>query len=511
MINQSITIFVVSVLVSLFAFWLGYTIRKIIGQRKRGTIEEDLRRKTEQGRKERDRIIERAKQQAQRIIEETEKEKQQAVEKINKEREYFLQHTQNLSEKDELLTKKEQQLVSREDSCSQWENKLKVLKAKILQKLEEVSGLTQKEAKEELLVRVEQESKQDILTRLRKLEAEGKEHFKEKAMEIASLAIQKYAPTQVDDLTTTTISLPNEDIKGRIIGKSGRNIRAFEKEAGVELMIDEAPQTVVISAFNPIRRRIAQIALERLIDDGRIQPARIERVLEKAKEEVKEQMRKAGEAAAFKVGLVDLPPKLIELLGRLRFRTSYGQNVLLHSIEVAMLAKTMAEEIGANSYVAKKGGLFHDIGKAVDEQIEGSHVEIGIRILEKFNAEPEIITAMKSHHEDYPYESVEAILVQTADAISSSRPGARRESSEEFLKRLKDLENIAKSIPGVKDCYAIEAGREIRVLVKPENVDDFQSRKIAKEIVDRIQSDLTYPGEIKVNVIRESRIVEYAR
>jgi len=509
--EQAILILLISLSFSFLGFFFGYLLRKAIGRRRQGTIEEDLSRKLEQGKKEKERMLTRAKQQAQKIVQEAEKIKQQEEIKATQEREYFLRHTQDLNEKDTLLSKKEQQLAGQEEEYRRWEEKLKSGKEKILQKLEEVSGLTEKEAKEELLRRIEQESKQELLTRFRKLEAEGKERYREKAVEIASLAIQKYAPSQVEDLTTTTISLPNEEIKGRIIGKSGRNIRAFEKVSGVELIIDEAPQTVVISAFNPLRRRVAQVALEKLIDDGRIQPARIERVLEKAKEEVKEQVRQAGEAAIYKVGLVDLPPKLVELLGRLRFRTSYGQNVLLHSIEVAMLAKTMAEEIGANSAIAKKAGLLHDIGKAVDEQIEGSHVEIGIKILEKFNIEPEVITAMKSHHEDYPYESVEAILIQTADALSSSRPGARRESSEEFLKRLEDLENIAKSIKGVKDCYAIEAGREIRVLVKPEAVDDFQARKIAKEIVDQVQSDLTYPGEIKVNVIRESRIVEYAR
>jgi ribonuclease Y len=509
--EKGILILIVSLLTSFLGFWIGYYIRKIIGQKKKGTVEENLRRKIEQGRKEREKILEKAKQQAEKIIREAEIAGKQEEEKAVKEREDVLSRTHSLNEKDSLLTRKDQQLAEREGKLKEWEDKLKILKTKILQKLEEISGLTEKEAKEELLTKVELKVKQDILTRLRKLEAEGRERFRAKAIEIVSLAIQKYAPSQVEDLTTTTISLSNEEIKGRIIGKNGRNIRAFEKAAGVELMIDEAPQTVVISAFNPIRRKIAQIALEKLIDDGRIQPARIEREVEKAKEQVKEQIKKAGEAAVYKVGLVDLPSRLVELLGRLRFRTSYGQNVLLHSIETAMLAKTMAEEIGVDGYIAKKAGLFHDIGKAVDDQIEGSHVEIGIKILEKFNVEPAVVIGMKSHHEDYPYESVEAILVQTADAISSSRPGARRESSEEFLKRLTDLEKIANSIPGVKTCYAIEAGREVRVLVKPEAVDDFQARKIAQEVVNRIQSDLTYPGEIKVSVIRESRIVEYAR
>jgi len=312
-------------------------------------------------------------------------------------------------------------------------------------------------------------------------------------------------------MTTSTISLPNDEIKGRIIGKEGWNIRTLEKLTGVELVVDETPETVVISGFDPIRREIAKISLEKLIKDGRIQPARIEEKIEEAKKEINLQIKEAGEAAVYDLGLVGLDPRLIHLLGRLKFRTSYGQNVLLHSIEVAYLAQALAEEIGANSLVCKKGGLLHDIGKAVDQQIEGSHVDIGIRILEKFGESQEIISAIKSHHQEYPAESIEAILVQVADQISGARPGARKDTLENYLKRLSDLENIASAFPGVEKAWALQAGREIRVFVKPEEIDDLAAKKLARDIANRIQEELRYPGEIKVNVIRETRVIEYAK
>ncbi len=509
--EQGILILTIGIISSFFGIWLGYLIRKAVGQRKRGTIEEALRRKAEQGRKEREKILERARQQAAKIVIEGEKKRKRDEENIVQEKELFLRQTNSLNEKDSLLTKKEQQIEDRAEQLKAEKNQLKELREMILQKLEEVSGLSEKEAKQELLERVEQDSKQDLLAHIRKLETEGKERYQERAKEIMATAIQKYALPQVEELTTSTISLPDEEIKGRIIGKNGRNIRTFEKAAGVEVLVDEAPGSATISAFNPIRRRIAQLALEKLIEDGRIQPARIERVLKKAKEEIKEQIEKAGQAAVYKAEIIDIHPKLIELLGRLHFRTSYGQNVLLHSLETAFLAEGLAQEIGANREVAKKAGLLHDIGKAIDRQVEGSHVEIGIKLLERFKVEPAVITAMKSHHEDYPYESVEAVLVQIADAISSSRPGARKESLAEFLKRLESLEEIAKSIKGVQDCYAIEAGREIRILVRPEEVSDLAMRQIARQVAKEVQEGLTYPGEIKVNVIRETRAVEYAR
>jgi ribonucrease Y len=317
--------------------------------------------------------------------------------------------------------------------------------------------------------------------------------------------------SQVQEVSTTTVPLPSEDMKGKIIGKEGRNIRALERAAGVEIIVDETPEAVVISGFDPLRRHIAKVALERLMKDGRIHPARVEEEVEKVQAEIEQQIKEAGEAAVFDVGIVGLDPKLVQLLGRLKFRTSYGQNVLLHSIEVSHLAGALAAEVGVSVSIAKKAGLFHDIGKALDHQVEGSHVDIGMRILEKFGAEKEVIDAMKSHHEQYPYESIEAVLVQAADAISAARPGARKDSLENYLKRIAELENVANSFEGIEKSYAIQAGREIRVFVKSEKVDDITAQKLAKDIANRIEEDLKYPGEIKVTLIRENRFVEYAR
>jgi len=305
--------------------------------------------------------------------------------------------------------------------------------------------------------------------------------------------------------------LPSEDIKGRIIGKEGRNIRTLENLTGTEIIVDETPETVVISGFDPVRRQIAKVALEKLIQDGRIQPSRIEEQVKVAEAEIVKQIKEAGETAVFDTGIIGFDPKLVQLLGRLRYRTSFGQNVLLHSIEVAHLAAALADEIGADSLVCKKAGLLHDIGKAVDHQVEGSHVDIGIKILEKFGVEKEVIAAMKSHHEEYPPESLEAILVQTADQISGARPGARKDTLENYLKRLGELENIALSFQGVDKAWALQAGREIRIFVRPEEIDDLSARKLAKDIAKRIQEELKYPGEIKVNVIRETRVIEYAK
>jgi ribonuclease Y len=312
-------------------------------------------------------------------------------------------------------------------------------------------------------------------------------------------------------LTTTTVALPSDEIKGRIIGKEGRNIKTLEKLTGVEIIVDETPEAVVISGFDPVRRQIAKNALEKLIQDGRIQPARIEEMVLKAEKEIAQQIKEAGERTVYDVGILDLDPKIIQLLGRLRFRTSYGQSVLLHSIEVAYLSGALASELNANVKIARKAGLLHDIGKSVDHQIQGSHVDIGIKILEKFKVEKEVIDAMKAHHEEYPAETIEAVIVQVADQISGARPGARKDTLENYLKRLEDLEGIALTFSGVQKAYAIQAGRELRVFVRPEEIDDFESKKLARDIANKVQEELRYPGEIKVIVIRENRIIEYAR
>ncbi|MFC1663776.1 ribonuclease Y [Patescibacteria group bacterium] len=377
--------------------------------------------------------------------------------------------------------------------------------------LERISDLSKKEAKRELLKNLERDNQIEILERMKKLEREGLERYEKKAKELLTLAIQKFALSQAQEITTTVVNLPSDEIKGRIIGKEGRNIKTLEKLTGVEIIVDETPEAVIISGFDPIRRQIAKTALEKLIQDGRIQPARIEEKVEEAEKEINSQTKEAGELSCYELKIFGFDPKLIQLLGRLKFRSSFGQNVLLHSMEVAYLASTLASEIGANASVCKKAGLLHDIGKVVTQQVEGSHVDIGIKILEKFNVEKEVISAMKSHHEEYPYESLEAIIIQAADQISGARPGARKDTLENYLKRLGELEAIANSFSGVEKAYAIQAGREIRVFVKPGEIDDFGSKKLARQIADRIQEELNYPGEIKVNVIRENRVIEYAK
>jgi len=508
--NQLIPLLVGIVALGIGAI-LGYYARQSIAKKQIGTLEERIQKRISQTRKETELILGDARQKASQILEAAKREE-------NQRRQELLQTERSLLKRENVLDEKLSDCEIREKEFREKVEKLKKIKEGLeslreesLKNLERISKFSKEEAKKELLDAAEKEYQKEILERMKKLEAEGWQRFEKKAKEILALAIQKTAVSQSQELTTSTVALPNEEIKGRIIGKEGRNIRALEKLTGVEIVVDEAPETVVISAFDPIRRQIAKTALEKLIHDGRIQPARIEEMVQIAQSEINSQIKEAGEAAIYDTGLVGFDPRLVQLLGRLRFRTSYGQNVLLHSIEVAHLASALASELGANSRVAKKAGLLHDVGKAVDHQIEGSHADIGIKILEKFKIEPEVIVAMKSHHEEYPYETLEAIIVQTADAISGSRPGARKDTIENYLKRLGDLENIATSFAGVEKAYAIQAGREIRVFVKPEEIDDLRAKKLAREIADRIQEELRYPGEIKVNVIRESRVIEYAK
>jgi len=490
---------------------LGYYARQSIAKKQVGTIEEKLQKKISQAKEESGAIVTQAKEKALKILQTAKKDEDKRQRELFKRERFLLKRENVLEEKLSNLGKREHDFRQKVEKLKKIKESLEGLKKESLEKLEKISRLSKKEAKEELLQNVEKEYQKDILERMRKLEKEGQEAYEKKAKEILALSIQKCAISQAQEATTSTLALPSDEIKGRIIGREGRNIRTLEKLTGVEIVVDETPETVVISGFDPIRREIAKNALEKLIQDGRIQPARIEEMVKKAEKELRSQIKEAGERALYETGIVGLDPKIVQLLGRLRFRTSYGQNVLLHSIEVAHLSSALASEIGANPSVCKKAGLLHDIGKAVDHQIEGSHTEIGIKILERFGVEKEVIDAMKSHHEEYPYESLEAIIVQVADQISGARPGARKDTLENYLKKLGDLENIATSFPGVKKAWALQAGREIRVFVKPEEIDDLGSRKLAREIADKIQEELRYPGEIKVNVIRENRMVEYAK
>lgn len=490
---------------------LGYYARQTIAKRKVGTLEAKIQKKISQAKQESQAILTEAKEKAQEILEKVKKEEEKRRRELSKTEHFLLKKESILENRFLSLEKKEKEFRQKVGELKKIKEEVEKLRAQALKNLERIANLSQKEAKEELLENLEKEYQRDILERMRKLEAEGIERFTKRAKELLALAIQKCAISQAQEITTTTVTLPNDEIKGRIIGKEGRNIRTLEKLTGTEIVIDETPEIVTISAFDPVRRQIAKTALEKLIQDGRIQPARIEEMIELAKSEIASQIKEAGETAVYEVGIIDLDPKLVKLLGRLHFRTSYGQNVLLHSLEVAHLASALAAELGANAKIAKKAGLLHDIGKTVDHQIEGSHTDIGIKILEKFGLEKEIIDAMKSHHEEYPYESLEALIVQVADQISGARPGARKDTLENYLKRLEDLEKIALEFAGVEKAWALQAGREIRVFVKPEEVDDLGIKKIAKEIARRIQEELKYPGEIKVNVIRENRVVEYAK
>lgn len=490
---------------------LGYLARQSIARRKAGTLEAELQRKINEAKSQSHFIITEAKKKAGRILERTQEETNRAREETLKTEEFLRKKGNVLAEKELFLEKRGQELNKRVEELREAKELIKSYREEAVTKLERIAGLSREEARKELFDDLEKEYQKEIFERTKKLEREGEERFNSRAKEILAFAIQKCAVSQAQEITATTVVLPNEDIKGRIIGKEGRNIRTLEKLTGTEILIDETPEIAVISGFSPIRRQIARVALERLIKDGRIQPARIEKEVEKAKEEITSQAKTIGEQAVFETGVLGLEPKIIELLGRLSFRTSYGQNVLLHSVEVSHLSGALAAEVKADVGLCKRAGLLHDVGKSVDHQIEGSHVDIGIKILEKFGEKNEVIAAMKSHHGDYEPESLEAVLVQVADQISGARPGARKETLEDYIKKIENLEKIAASFSGVESTYAISAGRELRVFVRPEEVDDIQAQKLAKAIASRIHEELKYPGEIKVTLIREKRIIEYAK
>ena len=491
--------------------FLGYLARQTIAKKQLGTVESKLNKMIEEAKQEAKETLFKAKDKAVQIIEEVEKQERERKMQLLKMEERLEKREENLDRKTEEAERKIQDLTEKVEKVKQIKQELEGFGQKQRENLERISGLSQEDAKKELLDLIEKEHQQVLLERIKKLEDEGRQDLEKKARNIITLAMQRYAASQAAEISTTAVELPSDDLKGRIIGKEGRNIKTLEKLTGVEVIVDDTPGAIVISGFDPIRRQIAKLTLEKLISDGRIQPARIEETVEKAKEEIGAKIQEAGEAAVYDTGVAGLDPKLIKILGRLRFRTSYGQNVLLHSVEVAHLAAAIASEIGADASLVKKAGLLHDIGKAIDHEIQGSHTEIGKMILEKFNISPDIIKAVVAHHEEYPHESIESVIVQVADAISGARPGARKDTLEAYLKRLEELEKIANSFEGVEKTFAIQAGREIRVFVQPEKLDDLAARKLARQIADRIQEELKYPGEIKVNVIRETRMIEYAR
>ena len=485
----------------------GYVSRHYVAKFRRDTIEEELEEK----------ILE-AKKKSREILDGAEDKAKILRDDLQKSEERILKQEDRLDKREQDLMKRDEQLVKEIDSIRNKSKELEKIKEifeekqKTLSKeFEKVAGMTRDEASAILLRKIALESEQDINSRLLKLSRDGEEKYLEKARDILASSIHRLANNDVASFTTSTVAIEDSEIKGKIIGKEGRNIKTFERLSGVELLVDEMPNAIVVSCFDPVRRAIAVNALEMLIKDGRIQPVKIEELIEKAKKEIGTFMKKKGEEAVFACGILSIPEALIPIIGRLYFRTSYGQNVLDHSIEMAHIAGMLASELGADVNVAKTGSLLHDIGKAVDHEIQGTHVEIGRKILMKYGIDEKVILAMQSHHEEYPYETIESVIVQVADAISGGRPGARRDTVDRYIKRLEDLEAIALAFTGIEKVYALQAGREVRVFVTPSLVSDIQARDLARNIAIRIEQEIRFPGEIKINVIRESRVIEFAR
>jgi ribonuclease Y len=490
---------------------LGYVLRLLIALGQRGSLELEVKQKMLEAKERANRVLEDAEDRARKLEEERILPLKEREEKIAKLTERINKREEFLDERERALAIDLEEVKNRENEVANLKRDAEKLRDERRQELVRVGRLSEKDAKTALLKDLEDSHEESVLARLQKLAANGREQLEEKSRAILLAAVHRMAGAVNSEVMTLSVTIPSEEVKGKIIGKEGRNIKAFERATGVDVIIDDAPDKITLSSFDPLRRHIAKLALESLIEDGRIQPAKIEEAVEKAKAEVAEAIKQKGEQAAYEVGVIGLDPRLVALLGRLHFRTSYGQNVLQHSIEMAHIAGMLASELGADSDVAKAGALLHDIGKAVDHEVEGTHVEIGRRILEKFGVAKPVIQAMQSHHEEYPYETPESMIVQAADALSAGRPGARRDTVERYLERLTDLERIARGYEGVEKVYAISAGREIRIFVNPGKVSDLAMHRMARDIAERVQQELKYPGEIKVNVIRENRVVEFAR
>ncbi|MBR2744239.1 MAG: ribonuclease Y [Clostridia bacterium] len=507
-----IAIFLISAVVF---FFIGFVVRKKIAESKLEGAEAEAKRILESAKKEAEtkkkEEIFKAKEEIMNSRKELDDEIKERRSEVQLQERRILQKEENLENKLEQLEQREQNLQKKDSEVEAKRTEIEDIIAKQTEELQRISRLSVDEAKQYLLAEVEKSIVTEKADIIRKLDEEAREKAQKNAQEVIGYAIQKCAADHTSETTVSIVSLPNDDMKGRIIGREGRNIKTLETLTGIDLIIDDTPEAVVISGFDPLRREVAKIALEKLLDDGRIHPAKIEEMVEKAKEEVSAIIKEEGERAVMEAGVIGLHPDLVKLLGKLKYRTSYGQNVLNHSIEVSNLARIMADELGLDTKVARRAGLLHDIGKALDHDMEGTHVEIGVEVLKKYKETPVVINAVEAHHGDVEPQSIEAILVQAADAISASRPGARRETLENYIKRLQNLEGIADSFEGVEKSFAIQAGREIRVLVKPEKVSDDQMIVMSRDIAKRIEDEMEYPGQIKVNVIRESRAIDYAK
>lgn len=490
---------------------LGYVLRLLIALGQRGSLELEIKQQMLEAKERAGKIIAEAEARAEKVVEEHEKPLREREEVLAKAVERLGKREEFLDERERSLSDEAEDVRNRENEAANVKREAEKLREERRLELVRLGRLSEQEARDALMKDLEESQSEALLARLQKLETRGREALDEKARSILLSSIHRMASSVNAEVMTLSVTIPSEEIKGKVIGKEGRNIKAFERATGVDVIIDDAPDKITLSSFDPLRRHVAKMALERLIEDGRIQPAKIEEVVEKARADLAEMVKQRGEEAAYEVGVVGLDPRLVTLLGRLYFRTSYGQNVLQHSVEMAHLAGILAEQLGADADTARAGALLHDIGKAVDHEVQGTHVEIGRRILEKFGVSKAVIQAMQSHHEEYPYETAESIIVQVADAISAGRPGARRDTVERYLERLGDLERLASAFPGVEKTYAIQAGREIRIFVNPGKVSDLAMHKLARDIAERVQQELKYPGEIKVNVIRENRVVEFAR
>ena len=494
---------------------IGYIYRKNVGEKAIGSAEQkarnlilDAENKSETLKKE---AILEAKEEAHRLRSDAEKDARERRSEIQRSERRLIQKEESIDRKLENIERKEESIIQKEQNIVNKQKDLDKIISKQLEELERISGYTVDEAKALLLSNIEKEVRHDASLMIKDIESKAKEEADKKAKYIITGAIQRCAADHVAESTVSVVALPNDEMKGRIIGREGRNIRAIETLTGVDLIIDDTPEAVILSGFDPVRREIARVALEKLIVDGRIHPARIEEMVEKAEREINAIIKEEGEQAAFEVGIHNLHPELIKLLGRLKYRTSYGQNVLKHSVEVAHLAGLMAGELGLDIKLAKRAGLLHDIGKALDHEVEGTHVDIGIDVLRRYKESEAVINGMAAHHGDYEPKSMEAVLIAAADALSAARPGARRETLDAYIKRLEKLEEIANTTPGVEKSFAIQAGREIRIIAKPDDVNDEEIVFLAREISKKIEAELEYPGQIKVNVVRETRAIDYAK